>query len=1407
MDMLTHQAIVRAFVICFLLGVGQQSFAQCDFVFDQDIPDDSSISLFLEVDDLLIDDLSAGQALCGVKVTFKHDYVGDLTIELTSPSGQTVRLVGPVTDQINPTNLTTWDIGFVQCSSPVAPDAGFADTWDNEQAWAVFASYTGTYYPSSGCLQDFNIGSANGKWELTLTDADQNATGILLSAELIFCDNTGLKCSICDADAGVFDLTDVQICDGGSMHDSVFIPNYTQDIPDPALYNYVYLLSSDNVSYTAQSNLTGTGWPEGTYTICGLSYARVDSSELFQQLDTMTFGEVQLAFNTDAIDYCAEFSIPCISIIVHPIPDTTQLVESICNGTIYQVGGEIFSQPGEYFIDLVSSGGCDSVVHLDLSVVQVSASITQLDTLSCSDQTTILSAGGSNVPGTPKYNWSTSSGIIIGATNQASLVIGSSGVYTVTVTDIQSGCTDIVSRAAITDGSEPFVLVPDGAITCSDTVFTFETIVFPVDVLFEWAGPGGFTDSVQNPSVTDAGMYFLTVTDASGCQTVAQAEVSWDTMLVINTRVRVIKNCETQRTVIVADPASQQAYLWNGPAGFTSPNRAIVTPTAGTYVVGITQTNGCIAIDSITVSHDYTIPDIEIVPAKDSIDCGETVILTATSSSIPTVFNWSGAGGSIPDTNMMSATGPGEYIVEGIAPNLCKAIDTLTLYPGDGLSNVLTFTDTITCDKDTVSIGVISLGQVISYRWTGPGLVDSTTSFIRVVREGIYEVEMTDIAGCVQRASVEVARNTVTIWFWFISDTITCDNPVASLTFRPNRTVKYFEWLLPNSQVVTDSILSVTTGDRYFLTVVGENGCARVRWVEVSVDTIKPLIFIEPASYGCYDSIQLATFLPDSIRSLQWTGPGGFASNDPDPYIYQEGTYSLVATGPNGCTSTKDIMVDPDVDPPVIVTTSELLDCIDSMAVLTVASPDTVVTFKWFAMNIEVSDSASLTVESPGQYMVEATAQNNCKSFDTLAVTSPVTPTVSAMEDTINCRDASVVLTAISDSSNVNFSWLDTQGDSIGVGPSISVSAPGLYGLKGAWTNGCAFDTTVFVHIDTMRPIAVAMTGEVVKCLIQDIYLTADASIGDSLLYSWSTPNGRILIGATSDSVFVHGQGQYVLSVEEVVNHCTSTDTIMITEQPSTLASLVLTIIPECLGDLGGAIIFDDVIDAETGLIYSIGLNGGSTNPVFDSLPKGEYLVSAIDSFGCSVDSLIVLSETSDETVDLGPDLDILLGDPAPLMATLNVDSSILTSIAWTPQMPCDSCLSNTIYPKETQRFTIEVRDAGGCLASDEITVFVRERGQVYVPNIFSPNSDGVNDFLTLNAHPGVEFVNFFRIIDRWGNQVFGVENVNPHDEQIAWDGKFNGNELNPTVYAYVLELVLITGRVEVHSGDITLLR
>lgn len=136
------------------------------------------------------------QGVCGVRIDFEHEYLGDLNMELTSPAGQTVQLVGP-SGFWGSTEFSFWSIGFTPCGGTATPDPGFSAIWNSNQAWGEFGIYTGIYYPSNGCLEDFNMGSVTGDWILRVTDNQAVDAGIVHNVAVIFCDPMGLSCVPC----------------------------------------------------------------------------------------------------------------------------------------------------------------------------------------------------------------------------------------------------------------------------------------------------------------------------------------------------------------------------------------------------------------------------------------------------------------------------------------------------------------------------------------------------------------------------------------------------------------------------------------------------------------------------------------------------------------------------------------------------------------------------------------------------------------------------------------------------------------------------------------------------------------------------------------------------------------------------------------------------------------------------------------------------------------------------------------------------------------------------------------------------------------------------------------------------------------------------------------------------------
>ena len=104
------------------------------------------------------------------------------------------------------------------------------------------------------------------------------------------------------------------------------------------------------------------------------------------------------------------------------------------------------------------------------------------------------------------------------------------------------------------------------------------------------------------------------------------------------------------------------------------------------------------------------------------------------------------------------------------------------------------------------------------------------------------------------------------------------------------------------------------------------------------------------------------------------------------------------------------------------------------------------------------------------------------------------------------------------------------------------------------------------------------------------------------------------------------------------------------------------------------------------------------------------------------------------------------------------------------------------------------------------MNVFVDKEAAVFIPNVFSPNNDLVNDQLLISATSDIIQIERFAIYDRWGNLVFLQSMFPPNDITYAWDGTFNGKPLDPGVFAYMI--IYQTGSEQkIHYGDVTIIR
>ena len=127
--------------------------------------------------------------------------------------------------------------------------------------------------------------------------------------------------------------------------------------------------------------------------------------------------------------------------------------------------------------------------------------------------------------------------------------------------------------------------------------------------------------------------------------------------------------------------------------------------------------------------------------------------------------------------------------------------------------------------------------------------------------------------------------------------------------------------------------------------------------------------------------------------------------------------------------------------------------------------------------------------------------------------------------------------------------------------------------------------------------------------------------------------------------------------------------------------------------------------------------------------------------------------------------------------------------------------------PLENTSYFLEVYDTLGCSIMDSVLVTRENDIGIYIPNIFSPNDDGINDKFYIKAGKSVELVVLLRIYDRWGNIIYENTNFPPNDPAFGWDGKSNSLYVNPGVYVYMTELRYSNGESVLFAGDITLIK
>lgn len=293
--------------------------------------------------------------------------------------------------------------------------------------------------------------------------------------------------------------------------------------------------------------------------------------------------------------------------------------------------------------------------------------------------------------------------------------------------------------------------------------------------------------------------------------------------------------------------------------------------------------------------------------------------------------------------------------------------------------------------------------------------------------------------------------------------------------------------------------------------------------------------------------------------------------------------------------------------------------------------------------------------------------------------------------------------------------------------------------------------------------------------------------------YQWSS-------GETGNTITDLATGTYIVTIKDIQN-CSYIVDYEVTEPPL-LEIEIDSIKPNCDSFATGVI---KIVSEQGGFPpYEHFLSGigFSERNRFEGLIPGNYELIVSDENGCSRIFETFLPAPDIPELSFDRQLFTNLADPIELGIMSNVP---LATIEWSEELGlnCYNCLNPIATPNNSTTYTLTAISNDGCETTEQITVNIAKERDVFVPNIFSPNGDGLNDRLTVFGGPEVIQIQSMRIFSRWGELVYERTDFSPNDELIGWDGRFDGRKMPAGTYIWIAQVNFVDGITLDYSGDV----
>ncbi len=1062
-----------------------------------------------------------------------------------------------------------------------------------------------------------------------------------------------------------------------------------------------------------------------------------------------------------------------------------------------------------------------------------------------------------------QYTWSGAS--ILAVTDSADVWITGPGQYTLEVLNLTTSCSNVDSVVVTEQTCIPCLeLAPADTLNCQTNSVLLDASFCRacIDCTLQWSdetGPLAGEESL-NLTVTLPGTYTLTATDTLGFSSSVSAEVLLlDDPPLIDLGPDRLLTCDSLSISLENEamnaPAADLTYQWSELTIGTLPETAPVLEVTeeGTYILLLTnELTGCFISDTVDVNIDQVAPTAEAGPDQ-SLTCQSSVVVLDGSGSTQSgvTFSWTGPNEACltgAETNNPLATCAGLYtLVVTDINNGCTAQDSVRVGLNEDVPFIEQFPDTVlTCANPEILLISMppDMGEFTT-SWcpldqdgneiSAECAIGQTDTLINL--PGQYQFTVVDNAtGCSNSFVVSVGVDTIPPMIDAgATDTLGCNATSLQLQAVVPNDVS-ISWTGPAGATITPTSSPTPTVDAigwYYIEATSlANGCVAIDSVQVVEDSNAPMLDAGlDTLVNCFNpTIRLNATGTTFSGSPQWqwqTDNGTILADadQPNPLVGDAGEYIVILTDSgNGCSVADMVFVTANFDRPTAAlanTEPLLLNCIQDTLLLdgtaSQSSTGTALSYQWTAIppgNL-FPDLANDTVftDRPGDYrLIVLDEGNGCQ--DTLNFTVDgdfVLPElVMAPADTLDCTGNSSTLSTIIPANDTGFSflWTDSQNTIISNDATVEASSPGWYYLTLTNdSNGCSRLDSVLVVLDDELPTVNIAQPDRLTCDQLSVVLDGTGSeAGPGIVYQWTSSNGTLLGSGTSLLDSTNVAGTYTLIVTNNNTGCSSSDSVTVEQDGQPIIGLETALVPPpCTGSPFGSISIDNVLGGTPPYNYQLDGQGFGPFSFFEDLLPGSYTLSVEDANGCSWTEVATLLEPQPLELDLGPDLELNLGDSVQLKPQTNRPATFWQWDAL--ELPTGAPLEPFITPTETQFIVLTVFDDNNCEARDTIRIFVDKDRDIFIPTAFSPDGNGENDRFTIYAGDEVVRIVSLRIFSRWGNMVWEATDFAPNDPNFGWDGTLWGEPLNAAVFVYMAEVLYTDGKTKLITGDLLLMR